>query len=347
MDFDEIKNKDDSTELPDEERELFEHFRILVDRGQTPLRIDKFLSDKIGNKVSRNRIQNAAKAECILVNGNAVKPNYKIKPSDEIVILLPQAPVDLEILPEDIPINIVYEDDYLAVVNKSAGMVVHPGYNNFNHTLVNALLFHFSKENTNAQFPLLVHRIDKDTSGLLIVAKDEYTQTHLARQFYEHSTERLYRALVWGDVEPDSGIISGYISRSTRDRRMMAVYDNEDDGKWSVTHFNIVERFGFCTFIECKLETGRTHQIRAHMKHIGHPLFADEMYGGKIIVKGNPTTKFKQFIDNCFEIMPRQALHAATLGFLHPVTNKQMLFESSLPDDFEKLLSKIRKMHQS
>lgn len=331
------------SELPDEERELFEHFRIVVDRGQAQLRIDKYLSDRIGSKVSRNRIQNAARADCILVNGKPVKPNYKIKPCDEIVIVLPQAPHELEILPEDIPVNFVYEDEQLAVIEKDAGMVVHPGFNNFDHTLVNALLFHFSQGKTKPHFPLLVHRIDKDTSGLLLVAKEEFAQTYLAKQFFDHTIDRLYRALVWGDFDSDSGTISGYLARSTRDRRMMAVYDSEEEGKWSVTHYKVIERFGFATLIECQLETGRTHQIRAHMKHIGHPLFADEMYGGLTIVKGNPTTKFKQFIENCFEIMPRQALHAAVLGFVHPATGKHIIFESPLPKDFAALLEKLRK----
>jgi len=343
MDSDEIKNELEMSELPDEERELFEHFRIVVDRGQAQLRIDKYLSDRIGSKVSRNRIQNAARADCILVNGKPVKPNYKIKPCDEIVIVLPQAPHELEILPEDIPVTFVYEDDQLAVIEKDAGMVVHPGFNNFDHTLVNALLFHFSKGKTKLHFPLLVHRIDKDTSGLLLVAKEEFAQTFLAKQFFDHTIDRLYRALVWGDFDADSGTISGYLARSTRDRRMMAIYDSEEEGKWSVTHYKVIERFGFATLVECQLETGRTHQIRAHMKHIGHPLFADEMYGGMTIVKGNPTTKFKQFIENCFEIMPRQALHAAVLGFVHPGTGKHIIFESPLPKDFAALLDKLRK----
>lgn len=334
---------DDNIELPDEERELYEHFRIVVDKGQAQLRIDKYLADRIGGSVSRNRIQNAARADCILVNAKPVKPNYKIKPCDEIVIVLPEPPHELEILPEDIPVSIVYEDEQLAIIDKNAGLVVHPGFNNFDHTLVNALLFHFSKGKDKPHFPLLVHRIDKNTSGLMVVAKEEFAQTHLAKQFFDHSINRLYRALVWGDMESDTGTITGYLARSTRDRRMMTVYDSEEEGKWSVTHYKVLERFGFATLIECRLETGRTHQIRAHMKHIGHPLFADEMYGGMTIVKGNPTTKFKQFIDNCFDIMPRQALHAAVLGFIHPATNQPVLFEQPLPPDFAALLDKLRR----
>jgi len=342
MDSDAV-NLDDNIELPDEERELYEHFRIVVDKGQAQLRIDKYLADRIGGSVSRNRIQNAARADCILVNAKPVKPNYKIKPCDEIVIVLPEPPHELEILPEDIPVSIVYEDEQLAIIDKNAGLVVHPGFNNFDHTLVNALLFHFSKGKDNPHFPLLVHRIDKDTSGLMVVAKEEFAQTHLAKQFFDHSINRLYRALVWGDMESDTGTITGYLARSTRDRRMMAVYDSEEEGKWSVTHYKVLERFGFATLIECRLETGRTHQIRAHMKHIGHPLFADEMYGGMTIVKGNPTTKFKQFIDNCFDIMPRQALHAAVLGFIHPATNQPVLLDQPLRPDFAALLDKLRR----
>jgi len=343
MDTNELNSINEPDELPDEERELYEHFHIIVDKRQAQLRIDKFLSDRIGSSVSRNRIQNAARADCILVNEKAVKPNYKIKPGDEIVIVLPQPPHELEILPEDIPVPVVFEDNQLAIIDKPAGLVVHPGFNNFDHTLLNALLFHFSKGKDTLHFPLLVHRIDKDTSGLMVVAKEEFAQTFLAKQFFDHTIDRLYRALVWGDFDADSGTVSGYLNRSTRDRRMMAIYDTEAEGKWSVTHYKVIERFGFATLIECRLETGRTHQIRAHMKHIGHPLFSDEMYGGKTIVKGNPTTKFKQFIDNCFDTMPRQALHAAVIGFTHPKSGKPIRFESPLPTDFATLLEKLRR----
>ncbi|PKP04785.1 MAG: RNA pseudouridine synthase [Bacteroidetes bacterium HGW-Bacteroidetes-6] len=329
-------------EIAEEEKELYEHHRIVVDKGQTQIRIDKFLVNRIEN-ISRNRIQNAAKADCILCFGKPVKSNYKVKPNDEISIVLPYPVIELEILPEDIEVDVIYEDHALLVVNKSPGMVVHPGHNNYNRTLLNALLFHFSKTVQPPPFPLLVHRIDKDTSGLLVVTKEEYAQTFLARQFFDHSIERKYQALVWGDFEKNSGTVSGFIGRSAKDRRVMSVSDNEGEGKWSVTHYKVLERFGFASLIECQLETGRTHQIRAHMRHIGHPIFSDEMYGGRILHKGNSTTKFKQFIDNCFTIMPRQALHAGVLGFIHPTTNQMMHFSNELPADFTQVLEKMRR----
>lgn len=343
MDSDKLNYYTDQSDLADDEKELYEHFRLIVDKGQSQLRIDKFLVDRIGGSVSRNKIQNAIKADSVLVNNKPIKQNYKIKPCDEIVIVLPKPPLELDLLPENIPLDIVYEDKSLLVVDKKAGMVVHPGYNNYEHTLLNALLYHFQSNNEGEIFPLLVHRIDKDTSGLLVVAKEEFAQTHLAKQFYNHTTNRLYYALVWGDLQNESGVVSGYIARSQRDRRVMTMYESENEGKWSLTNYKVIERFGFATLVECKLETGRTHQIRAHMKHIGHPLFADEMYGGKTIVKGNATTKFKQFIDNCFEIMPRQALHAAVIGFVHPENGKELYFKSQFPQDFSDLLEKIRK----
>ncbi len=341
MDSDGIDAVEDIHDLQDEEREMYEHFRMVVDRGQTPVRIDRFLTDRLPN-VSRNRIQNAARADCILCGNKPVKPNYKVKPGEVISIVLPHPPVSYETLPEDIPLKVVYEDDKLLVIDKQAGLVVHPGYNNYTGTLINALLYHYEKCDHSEAQPLLVHRIDKDTSGLMVVAKEEYAQTFLARQFFEHSIKRVYHAMVWGDIDSDKGTITGFLARSTRDRRMVAVYDSESEGKWSVTHFSVLERFGFATLVECRLETGRTHQIRAHMKHIGHPLFSDEMYGGKALLKGNPTTKFRQFIDNCFAIMPRQALHAAVLGFVHP-NGQPLYFESSLPEDFQSLLDKFRK----
>lgn len=326
-----------------EEQDLYEHFRIQVDRGQTSVRIDKYLTDRLSN-VSRNRIQNAAKAQCILVGGSAVKSNYKIKPSDIISIVLPHPPVVYENLPENIPLQVVYEDKSLLVVEKQPGLVVHPGFNNYTGTLINALLYFFEQQNDESSKPLLVHRIDKDTSGLMVVAREEIAQTNLARQFFDHSIDRSYRALVWGDPKDDQGTITGYLARSSRDRRMVAVYDNESEGKWSVTHYKVLERFGFAALVSCKLETGRTHQIRAHMKHIGHPLFSDEMYGGKMVLKGSQHGKFKQFIENCFEIMPRQALHAAELGFTHPHNNERLRFESNWPGDFENVLQKFRKV---
>lgn len=329
-------------ELPGEERELHEHHRIVVDLKQSPLRVDKFMVNRLEG-VSRNRIQNAAKAQCIRVNDIPVKSNYKIKPGDIITLLLPQPPRDTEIFPQDIPLDIIYEDSSLLLVNKKAGMVVHPGYNNYDETLLHALMFHFQNNGDEKTHPLLVHRIDKDTSGIMIVCKEEYAQTFMSKQFFEHTLERKYNALVWGDVKEDEGSIEGYLGRSTRDRRVVDVYDNEDEGKFARTHYKVLERFGWVTLVECVLETGRTHQIRAHMKHIGHPLFADEMYGGCSIVKGDPTTKFKQFIQNCFKIMPRQALHAKTLGFIHPETKKKMHFDSELAEDFIEVLDKWRR----
>ena len=331
-----------NTELQEEDREWHEHHRVKVDKKQSLLRVDKFLVNRLEG-VSRNRIQNAAKANCIRCNNIPVKSNYKIKPKDIITLLLPHPPRDTDIHPENIPLNITYEDDSLIVINKNPGMVVHPGYNNYTGTLLHALLYHFQESGLNETKPLLVHRIDKDTSGLMIISKDEYSQTFLARQFYDHSIERKYTALVWGDVKEDEGSITGYLGRSAQDRRVIDVYENEDKGKYAVTHYKVLERFTWVTLVECRLETGRTHQIRAHFKSMGHPVFADEMYGGCSIVKGNPTTKFKQYIENCLKIMPRQALHATTLGFIHPKSKKEVFFEAALPKDFHELLEKWRK----
>jgi 23S rRNA pseudouridine1911/1915/1917 synthase len=332
-------------ELPEqEEQDLYEHLRILVDKGQSLLRIDKFLMHRIEN-ASRNRIQNAIEQGNVLVNEKTIKASYKVKPLDVISVVLPHPPRDTEVYPEDLPINIIYEDDDVLVVNKEAGMVVHPGYNNYTGTLVNALVFHFQQLPTlpgNDGRPGLVHRIDKDTSGLLLISKNERSMTYLARQFFEHTITRKYIALVWGDLEQD-GTVDGYIGRSVSDRRVMAIYDDPEKGKWSVTHYKVLERLNYVTLIECQLETGRTHQIRAHMKHIGHPLFSDATYGGDKILKGTVFSKYKQFVENCFELMPRQALHAQTLGFTHPATKKQMHFEAPLPQDFESVLEKWRK----
>ena len=324
-----------------EEQDLYEHFKIVVDKGQSLLRIDKFLMNRMVN-VSRNRIQNAADAGNILVNGNVVKSNYRVKPLDTITIVLPHPPRDTEIYPEDIPLDIVYEDDYLVIVNKPAGMVVHPGYNNYTGTLVHALAFHFQNLPNlkgNVARPGLVHRIDKDTSGLLLISKDEFSMTYLAKQFYDHTITRKYYALVWGDISED-GTVTGYIGRSLRDRKVMDIFDDEEKGKWSVTHYKVVQRFHFVTLIECQLETGRTHQIRAHMQHIGHPLFNDATYGGDKILKGTATGKYKQFVENCFEICNRQALHAQSIGFIHPHTKKYVLFESKFPEDLNLLIDK-------
>lgn len=339
---------DDLDILEQEENDLYEHFKIIVDKGQSLLRIDKFLMHRIEN-ASRNRIQNAIDAENVLVNGKAIKSSYKVKPKDEISIVLPHPPRDNEVYPEDLPIEIVYEDDDVILVNKVAGMVVHPGYGNWNGTLVNALVFHFNQLPQlpgNDGRPGLVHRIDKDTSGLLLISKNEKAMTYLAKQFYDHSITRKYLALVWGDLVED-GTVSGYIGRSAKDRKVMDVYDEEEKGKWSVTHYKVLERFNYVTLVQCELETGRTHQIRAHMQHIGHPLFNDAPYGGAQIRKGTIFAKYKQFVENCFEIIPRQALHAKTLGFIHPTTKKYIHFETELPEDFSQVLEKWRNYIQS
>ncbi|WP_353197246.1 RluA family pseudouridine synthase [Parapedobacter defluvii] len=334
----------DDLELQEsDEQDLFEHLRIVVDKGQTLLRIDKFLINRVEN-ASRNRIQNAIAAGTVLVNGQQVKASYKVKPQDVISVVLPHPPRDTEIYPENIPLDIYYEDDDLLIVNKPAGMVVHPGYNNYAGTLVNALVYHFSKFPHlpgNDGRPGLVHRIDKDTSGLLVIGKSEWALTYLAKQFFDHSITRKYIALVWGDLSED-GTVSGYIGRSMKDRKVMAVYDTPDKGKWSVTHYRVLERLNYVTLIECQLETGRTHQIRAHLQSIGHPLFNDAVYGGDRILKGTVFSKYKQFVENCFTLLPRQALHAQSLGFQHPTSKKQLEFTSPLPTDFSSCLEKWR-----
>ena len=327
-----------------EEQDLFEHFRLVVDKGQSLLRIDKFLMNRMEN-ATRNRIQNAADLGCILVNEKAVKSSYKVKPLDVISIVLPHPPRDTEIYPENIPLNIVFEDEEIVIINKTAGMVVHPGFNNYTGTLVHALAYHFENlPNLNGNYarPGLVHRIDKDTSGLLVISKNEQAMTFLAKQFFDHSIHRKYVALVWGDIA-EGGTVSGYIGHSLKDRRVMDIYDTEEKGKWSVTHYKVLERLNYVTLIECELETGRTHQIRAHMQHIGHPLFNDASYGGDKILKGTSFTKYKQFIDNCFSICPRQTLHAKSLGFLHPKTKQELYFETEMPSDMLQLLDKWHK----
>lgn len=342
-----ILNEDDleKSNLIEEEQELYEHYRFIVDKGQGLLRIDKFLILRIEG-VSRNKIQNAANAGNILVNDKPVKPNYRVKPNDVISIVMAQPPREIEIIPEDIPINIVYEDDDLMIINKNPEMVVHPGYGNYTGTLLNAVTFHLSKNGKkidDENRPYLVHRIDKNTSGILLIAKNEFTQTHLARQFFEHSIERKYQALVWGDFKETCGTISGNIGRHPKDRKVMTVFPDGSSGKEAVTHFKVIEKFGYVTLIECELETGRTHQIRTHLKYIGHPVFNDETYGGNIILKGTTFTKYKQFVNNCFKIIPRHALHAKSLGFIHPKTKKKLFFDSDLPDDFFNVLEKWRK----
>ena len=336
-------NNEDA-QVENDEQDLYEHLRIVVDKGQSLLRIDKFLMHRVEN-ASRNRIQHAIELGNVLVNEKQIKPSYRVKPLDVISVVLPHPPRDTEVYPENIPLDIVYEDDDVLVVNKPAGMVVHPGYNNYTGTLVNALVYHFEQLPTlpgNDGRPGLVHRIDKDTSGLLLISRNERAMTWLARQFFEHTIIRKYLALVWGDLEQD-GTVTGYIGRSVNDRRVMAIYNDPEKGKWSVTHYKILKRLGYVTLIECQLETGRTHQIRAHMKHIGHPLFNDATYGGDKILKGTVFSKYSQFVDNCFELMPRQALHAQTLGFLHPTLKKVISFESPLPGDFKAVLEKWEK----
>jgi 23S rRNA pseudouridine1911/1915/1917 synthase len=330
--------------LEQEEQDLYEHLRIIVDKGQSLLRVDKFLMHRVEN-ASRNRIQTAIEQGNVLINDKTVKASYKVKPLDVISVVLPHPPRDTEVYPENLLLNIVYEDDDVLIVNKEAGMVVHPGYNNYTGTLVNGLVYHFQQLPTlpgNDGRPGLVHRIDKDTSGLLLISKNERSMTYLARQFFDHTITRKYLALVWGDIEVD-GTVSGYIGRSINDRRVMSLYDGPDKGKWSVTHYKVLERLNYVTLIECQLETGRTHQIRAHMKHIGHPLFSDAAYGGDRILKGTVFNKYRQFVENCFEAMPRQALHAQTLGFIHPSLKKYIYFEAPLPEDFETILRKWRK----
>jgi len=321
---------------------LYEHFSFKADLGQSPLRVDKFLMSRIEN-ATRNKIQQAAKAGSIHVDGQPVKSNFKVKGGNTVKVLFTHPPYENLLVPEAMELDIVYEDDYLVVLNKEAGLVVHPGHGNYAGTLLNGLLHHFTQlpKNSNDR-PGLVHRIDKDTSGLLVVAKTESAMTHLAQQFFEKTSERKYKALVWGDFETDQGTYTGAIGRHPKNRLQMAVFEDNSQGKQAVTHFKVVERFGYVTLVECQLETGRTHQIRAHMKYYGHPLFNDTRYGGDAILKGTNFTKYKQFVENCFKILPRQALHAETLGFVHPVTGEKMQFETPIPPDMEEALEKWR-----
>lgn len=327
-------------------RELYEHFRFVADKGQQLLRVDKFLVERM-EKTSRNRIQQAADAECIIVNGKPVKSSYKVKPGDVVSIVMDRPRYDFEIIAEDIPLDIVYEDKYLLVVNKPAGLVVHPGHGNYHGTLVNALAFHFKDDpdyDVNDPRLGLVHRIDKDTSGLLVIAKTPEAKTFLGKQFFDKTTQREYVALVWGDFKEDKGTIVGNIARNPRNKLQMAVMSDPSVGKHAVTHYEIIERFGYVTMVKCILETGRTHQIRVHMQHEGHPLFNDERYGGNQILKGNQSSSYKKFIENCFAICPRQALHARTLGFIHPESGKEMFFEAPVPKDMSDLFDKWRNL---
>lgn len=336
---------DDEELLVDDARELYEHFRFVADKGQALLRVDKFLTERLQNS-SRNRVQQAADAGCILVNGRPVKSNYRVKPLDVVTVVMDRPRYENEVLPEPIPLDIVYEDDTVLVVNKPAGLVVHPGHGNYNGTLVNGLAYHF-KDNpdydVNDPRMGLVHRIDKDTSGLLVVAKTPDAKTNLGKQFFNKTTKREYLALVWGCPSPSTGTIVGNIDRDPRDRLRMAVFDPDSGiGKHAVTHYEVLEPLGPVSLVKCVLETGRTHQIRAHMKHIGHPLFADARYGGDQILRGVNSGAYRKFVANCFEVCPRQALHARTLGFVHPVTRREMFFTSELPGDFKELLDRWR-----
>jgi 23S rRNA pseudouridine1911/1915/1917 synthase len=331
--------QDDQEELDDE---LFEHHRIVADPGQSLLRVDKFLFDRLPN-VTRTKIQNGIHDGFVKVNDHPIKPNYKVHPNDVITVLFPEPPRDTDVKPENIPLNIVFEDEHILVVNKAAGMVVHPAFQNWSGTLVNALTYHFQnlpQMPGNDGRPGLVHRIDKDTSGLLVIAKSETAMTSLAKQFFDHSIERTYQALVWGVPEPIEGTVNVNVGRSLKDRRVTTAFPDGDFGRTAITHFKLLKDLRYVSLIECRLETGRTHQIRAHMKYLGHPIFNDETYGGNKVIKGTVFTKYKQFVDNCFKIIPRQALHAKTLGFIHPVTKKFIQFDSALPDDFKEVMEK-------
>jgi len=328
----------------DQENELYEHYKLIVDPKQELLRIDKFLMDRIPN-VTRNKVQNGIKEGFVKVNEHDVKPNYKIHPGDIITVFFPEPPRDDEVIPEDMPLNIVYEDAHLLVVNKPAGMVAHPAYQNWSGTLVNGLAFHFQnlpEMKGNNGRPGLVHRIDKDTSGLLVIAKTDKAMNGLAKQFFDHSIERTYYALVWGVPEELGGTIHANVGRSLKDRRITTVFPEGDFGKEAITHYSVLEDLRYVSLIRCRLETGRTHQIRAHMKYLGHPLFNDSTYGGSEILKGTVFSKYKQFVQNCFKIIPRQALHAKTLGFIHPISGEKVSFDSDLPKDFNLVLEKWR-----
>jgi len=333
-----------SEEEVQDQQELFEHHRFKADPGQSQIRIDKFLASRLEN-VSRTRVQSAANAGNIIVNEIPVKPSYTVKPGDIIQVLLPTPPRDVELLPENIPINIIYEDDDVVVVNKEAGMVVHPAYGNYTGTLVNAMMWHLRDlplYQSGEMRPGLVHRLDKNTSGILVLAKNEFAHNRLAKQFFDRTTDRKYIALVWGTPDPPEGTITGNVGRSPKDRKVMYVFADGSQGKHAVTHYKVIENLGYISMIECKLETGRTHQIRVHLSYIKHPLFNDEEYGGDQILKGTTFTKYQQFVKNCFTMLPRQALHAKSLAFDHPVTKKRLTFESDLPEDMLKVADKWR-----
>ena len=328
--------------IDEQDDELFEHHRIVADAGQSLVRIDKFLMDRLPN-VTRTKIQAGIHEGFVKVNDQVIKPSYKVRPNDVVIVSMPEPPRDTDVKPENIPLNIVFEDEHLMVVNKPAGMVVHPAYQNWSGTLVNALTYHFQnlpQMKGNEGRPGLVHRIDKDTSGLLVIAKSELAMIGLAKQFFDHSIERTYNAIVWGIPDPEQGTINVNVGRSLKDRRVTTAFPKGDFGRHAITHYKLLQDLRYVSLIECKLETGRTHQIRAHLKYIGHPLFNDEMYGGNEVLKGTIFSKYKQFVDNCFKIIPRQALHAKTLGFIHPATKKFIQFDSELPADFKEVIEK-------
>lgn len=342
---DDLSNK--IPETADSSDELYERFSITIDKGQEPLRIDKFLMSRLEG-ATRNKLQQAINTGLVLVNSKEVRPNYKVKPLDNIIIYSDMSPEDTDVIPEPMELNIVYEDEALMLINKPPGMVVHPGSGNYSGTLLNGVAWHLQQQNpgiSEAQLPRfgLVHRIDKNTSGLLVLAKTDVAMRQLAKQFFDHSVKRQYVALVWGDMENDKGTIIAHVGRHLRFRKLFEAYPEGDHGKEAITHYNVLERFGYVTLVECILETGRTHQIRVHMKHLGHPLFNDDFYGGDKIVKGTVYSKYKQFVDNCFRLCPRQALHAKTLGFIHPVSGKEIFFDTELPDDISQVIEKWRK----
>ncbi len=339
--------RQDNPDIQDNNDELYERFSFKIDKGQEPLRIDKFLAARI-EKATRNKLQQAINAGMVLVNGKEVRPNYKVKALDEIIIYSDMNPEETDVVPEPIALNIVHEDDDLMIINKPPGMVVHPGSGNYSGTLLNGVAWYLQQEDpaiSEEQLPRfgLVHRIDKNTSGLLVLAKTDIAMRQLAKQFFDHTVRRQYLALVWGDLKKDEGTIIAHVGRHLRFRKLFEAYPEGDHGKEAITHYKVIERFGYVTLVQCVLETGRTHQIRVHMKHIGHPLFNDDFYGGDKIVKGTVYTRYKQFVDNCFAICPRQALHAKTLGFKHPTTGKEIFFDTELPDDIRQVIEKWRR----
>lgn len=338
-------------EGPENSEELYERFSITIDKGQEPLRIDKFLMQRLEN-ATRNKLQQAIHTGMVMVNGKEIRPNYKVKPLDNVVIYSDMSPEDRDVVPEPVPLNIFFEDEHLMLVNKPAGMVVHPGSGNYSGTLLNGVAWHLQQIKpglTEENLPRfgLVHRIDKNTSGLLVLAKTDLAMRHLARQFFDHTIRREYQALVWGDMEEDSGTIIAHVGRHQRFRKLFEAYPEGDHGKEAITHYKVLERFGYVTLVQCVLETGRTHQIRVHMKYKGHPLFSDDFYGGDKIVKGTVFARYKQFVENCFAICPRQALHAKTLGFIHPATGKELYFDTELPADMQQVIDRWRNYSQS